>query len=251
MNKWFNIKRFWLVLRHEFANAWIELAVFVTISLVFLFAPYKKINSGIVESLVIMAAFGYMVYYLAFSARQFANMQSTERRIGFLTLPASNVEKFYSRLLLYWLLPTLFFILPVVLLPFAPQTKVYIGYLEPPVLIFFFAIWAVLIIESSLAVLFGTIFRKGGLLILLLVETVIVIGIVIYTRAYPWVINNLDFSIVARVMEYVGVDRPDMGRALKVAAMVAVPPTVFNIALARIIFSRKRLSRPLVNIDEQ
>lgn len=241
MNNWFNIKRFWLVLRHEFANAWIELAVFVAIALVSHFvikmAPYYTD----VKAAVLTVAFesGFLIFYLVLASRVFANMQSTERRIGFLSLPASNAEKFYARLLLYWFLPTF--------APFFPSGQIpanVTGFIT-------LAIVAVLIIESSLAVLFGTIFRKGGLLILLLVETVIVISVVIYTNAYPWVINNLDFSIVARVMEYVGVDRPDMGRALKVAAMVAVPPTVFNIALARIIFSRKRLSRPLVNIDEQ
>lgn len=241
MNKWFSIKRFWLVLRHEFANAWIELAVFVAIALASHFvirmaSNYSGVNARAVFYFVF--ASGYYIYYLVLASQLFANMQSTERRIGFMTLPASNAEKFYARLLLYWFLPT-FALFPTGQIPATVTGFITIAFM------------ALLIIESSLAVLFGTIFRKGGLPILLLIETVIVISVVIYTNAYPWVVRDLDFSIVARVMEYVGVDRPDMGRALKVAAMVAVPPTVFNIALARIIFSRKRLSRPLVNNDEQ
>ncbi|MBR5644664.1 MAG: hypothetical protein IKW77_10810 [Salinivirgaceae bacterium] len=245
MNNWFNIKRFWLVLRHEFANAWIELAIFTGIFSAITYIPAFVFRGEVGKMQVILGMVGYgvvccgiLLFYWTLASRVFANIQRPERRIGYLTLPASNAEKFYARLLLYWLLPTAIGFMPS---PRGDTIDSAVGCI----------IVALLITESSLAVLFGTIFRKGGLLILLLIETVIVISVVIYTNAYPWVINNLDFSIVARVMEYVGVDRPDMGRALKVAAMVAVPPTVFNIALARIIFSRKRLSRPLVNIDEQ
>lgn len=241
MNNWFNIKRFWLVLRHELADSWVEIAIFVGILLVFSFGPSAFFRGGH-DSMVAAAGFGVtlitataiVLYYWVLASRLFANIQKTERRIGYLTLPASNAEKFYARLLLYWLLPTAIFFFPY---PNSGiHTDSYVLYI----------ILSLLIVEASLAVLFGTIFRRFGVLLLILFEVALALGISAYFATHPRAFSNFDFSFVAWVMEYVG---PDLEHIGKLTFWVTAVPTVLNIALARIIFSRKRLRRPVVNTE--
>lgn len=246
MNNWFNIKRFWLVLRHEFAEAWPELAIFAAVYLVVAFVPVVlfKGDAGQEQVIFSTAAYGVVcigiiLYYWILASRVFANIQRPERKIGYLTLPASNAEKFYSRLLLYWILPLAFGFIPY------PHT----GTAITDAWIFFF-IALLLVVQSSLAVLFGTIFRKGGLLVLILAEVVLTVALVAYFSTNPQAVKNLDLAFVAQIADYVGVTEPDMGRAAKLAFGIAAVPTVFNIGLARIIFSRKRLRRPLVYVEQ-
>ena len=240
MNKWFNIKRFWLVLRHEFADTWHEIAIYAAIYIVSSLIPYAFKNNfngmaaviGVVIVNIIRICL--VVYYWATASRLFANIQQPERRIGYLTLPASNAEKFYARLLLYWLLPTAIFFFPY---PNSGiHTDSYVLYI----------ILSLLIVESSLAVLFGTIFRRFGLLILILVEVVAIVGIVAYIAANE---RNLDMAWIMPLTDMWYNMEPGEGRIQKVAVWCTVVPTVLNIALARIIFSRKRLRRPLVNSE--
>lgn len=246
MNNWFNIKRFWLVLRHEFAEAWPELAIFAAVYLVVAFVPIVLFKGDAGQEQVILgpAAYGVVcigiiLYYWILASRVFANIQRPERKIGYLTLPASNAEKFYSRLLLYWILPLAFGFIPY------PHT----GTAITDAWIFFF-IALLLVVQSSLAVLFGTIFRKGGLLVLILAEVVLTVALVAYFSTNPQAVKNLDLVFVAQIADYVGVTEPDMGRAAKLAFGIAAVPTVFNIGLARIIFSRKRLRRPMVYVEQ-
>ena len=241
MNNWFNIKRFWLVLRHEFGDAWVEIAIFVGILLVFSIGPSAFFRGGH-DSMVAAAGFGVtlitgtaiVLYYWVLASRLFANIQKTERRIGYLTLPASNAEKFYARLLLYWLLPTAIFFFPY------PNSGIHTDIFVAHIIL------SLLIVEASLAVLFGTIFRRFGFLALILVEAAIVVGISAYFATHPRAFSNFDFSFVAWVMEYVGPDLENLG---KLTFWVTAVPTMLNIGLARIIFSRKRLRRPVVNTE--
>lgn len=246
MNNWFNIKRFWLVLRHEFAEAWPELAIFAAVFMVIMCWPVVFFKGDAGQTQVILGVAGYgvicigvVLYYWILASRVFANIQRPERKIGYLTLPASNAEKFYSRLLLYWILPLAFGFIPY------PHTGTEITNAW-----MYFFIVLLLVVQSSLAVLFGTIFRKGGLLVLILAEVVLTVALVAYFSTNPQAVANLDFAFVAQIADYVGVTEPDMGRAAKLAFGIVAVPTVFNIGLARIIFSRKRLCRPLVYVEQ-
>jgi hypothetical protein len=237
MNKWFNIKRFWLVLRHEFGDAWVEIAIFVGILLVFSIGPSAFFRgghdaAGFGASLITGTA--VVLYYWVLASRLFANIQKTERRIGYLTLPASNAEKFYARLLLYWLLPTAIFFFPYP--NSGMHTDIYVAHI----------ILSLLIVEASLAVLFGTIFRRFGLLVLILVEVVVIEAIAVYVAANE---RTLDMAWTMPLIDFWDSMEPGEGRIQKVAAWCTAVPTVLNIALARIIFSRKRLRRPLVNSE--
>ena len=246
MNNWFNIKRFWLVLRHEFAEAWPELAIFAAVFMVIMCWPvvFFKGDAGQTQAILGVAGYGVIcigiiLYYWILASRVFANIQRPERKIGYLTLPASNAEKFYSRLLLYWILPLAFGFIPY------PHTGTAI---TNAWMYFFIAV--ILGVQSSLAVLFGTIFRKGGLLVLILAEVVLTVALVAYFSTNPQSVKNLDFAFVAQIADYVGVTETDKGRAAKLAFGIAAVPTVFNIGLARIIFSRKRLRRPLGYVEQ-
>lgn len=239
MNNWFNIKRFWLVLRHEFAGAWLELAIFAAVYLVVMLIPSVLFKGDTGKMQVVLGVVGYgviclgiLLFYWVLASRLFVNIQKTERRIGYLTLPASNAEKFYARLLLYWFLPTaiLFFPYP----NSGIHTDSYVLYI----------ILSLIIIESSLAVLFGTIFRRFGVLLQILFEVVMAFGISVYFANTTGAFSNFDFSFVAWVREYAGPDLENLG---KLTFWVTAVPTVLNIGLARVIFSRKRLRRPLVN----
>lgn len=241
MNNWFNIKRFWLVLRHEFAGAWLELAIFAAVYLAVMLIPSVLFKGDAGKMQVVLGVVGYgviclgiLLFYWVLASRLFVNIQRPERKIGYLTLPASNAEKFYARLLLYWLLPTAIFFFPY---PNSGiHTDSYVLYI----------ILSLIIIEASLAVLFGTIFRRFGVLLLILLEVALALGISAYFATHLRAFSNFDFSFVAWAMEYVG---PDMENIGKLTFWVTAVPTVLNIGLARIIFSRKRLRRPVVNTE--
>ena len=231
MNNWFNIKRFWLVVQHEFANARIELAILATVLLLGYAMPYVNEYNKWIPAVY---SVGFFIYEWVLASRVFVNMRSGTQCISYLTMPASNAEKFYARLLLYWLLPTAIFFFPY---PNSGiHTDIYVAHI----------ILSLLIVEASLAVLFGTIFRRFGFLALILVEAAIVNGISAYFATHPRAFSNFDFSFVAWVMEYVG---PDLEHIGKLTFWVTAVPTVLNIGLARIIFSRKRLRRPVVNTE--
>ena len=85
MNKWFNIKRFWLVLRHELADSWIELAIYTAIFGVSFLVPcvfeYDINNHNAILAAYIIIV-GLVIYYWVTASRQFANIQRPEQRIG-------------------------------------------------------------------------------------------------------------------------------------------------------------------------
>ena len=245
MNNWFNIKRFWLVLRHEFASAWVEIAIFAAMIPLSYIIPYIKSIRG--EALPLLFAVAYILYLWSLSARVFANMRSGTQYISFLTLPASNAEKFYARLLIYWLLPTL-----LVLLSCAPaltpeayrshvvyNTDLVIG-------------MGVVLLQSNAAVLFGTLFRKFGLPLLILFEVVLVVAVIVISISARDIAENINFAPAVSLIEYVGseVDTDvSFGRLKQVVAAFVCVSAVVNIGLARIAFSRKCLRRAVLNTN--
>ncbi len=64
MNNWFNIKRFWLVLRHEFAEAWPELAIFAAVFMVIMCWPVVFFKGDAGQTQVILGVAGYGVIWI-------------------------------------------------------------------------------------------------------------------------------------------------------------------------------------------
>lgn len=244
MNNWFNIKRFWLVLRHEFASAWIELAIFAAALLLGYAMPY--VNEKY-EFIPLIFAVAFLIYAWALASRVFANMKSGTQCISYLTMPASNAEKFYARLLIYWLLPTLLFLLSCspALTPEAYRSHVvYNTDLVISV--------GVILMQSNAAVLFGTLFRRFALPLLLLFEAALVVAAIVLTINARDIFDNINFSPVVSIFEYVGPDLDSdisFRRLKQVTAAFVCASAVFNIGLARILFSRKRLRRAVLNTN--
>lgn len=244
MNNWFNIKRFWLVVQHEFANARIELAILATVLLLGYAMPYVNEYNKWIPAVY---SIGFFIYEWVLASRVFVNMRSGTQCISYLTMPASNAEKFYARLLLYWLLPILLLLLlsAPILTPDAYRHKVL--YNMDLVLSIGNAI-----LQLNAAVLFGTLFRKHGLPLLLLFETALMVAAIVVIICARDVINNIDFAPIVSIVDYVGTDLDNdaaMGRLKLVTAAFVGVSTVVNIGLARILFSRKRLRRAMLNTN--
>jgi len=241
MSNWFNIRRFGLVLRHEFVNAWIELSVFTAITiLTYLLQSPEICRTEIVSVLILM---GWVIYMLVLNSRLFVNMQKPTKCLSFLTLPASNAEKFYARFVLYWVYPTLLLgVLPTI---FVSDICWHVSNESANVALIVLS--TIILIESVILILSGTIFRRFGFIITVLIELVLILVVVNYVIKN---INDINMMPIAYMIDYVGIDSPiDNLRKLSVGIFVVF--AVFNIGLARMVFSRKRLSRALINIDGQ
>lgn len=245
MNNWFNIKRFWLVLRHEFTSVWIEIAIFAAMfPLSYIIAQTNSLTG---KALPLLFAAAFILYQWALPARVFANMKSGTQCISYLTLPASNAEKFYARLLIYWLLPTLLFLLSCspALTPEAYRNHVvYNTDLVISV--------GVILMQSNAAVLFGTLFRRFGLPLLLLFEALLLVSVIVISISARDITDNLNFEPAVSIVEYVGTEVDNdlsFARLKQVVAAFVCTSAVVNIGLARILFSRKRLRRAMLNTN--
>jgi len=232
MNNWFNIKRFWLVLRHEFVSAWIELALFAALILLDYLLPESMSIIGFIVSV------GLPIFMLVLNSRLLANMRKNTDRLGFLVLPASNAEKFYARLILYWIVPVLVYELYVL----GANTVSIQGDEKLGRILFA----STMLIESLIMVLGGTIFRRLVIILMALVELVLIVAVVYLIDNY---MEAADFMFV---IEYVKDESNNLNtdNCAKLASMFVAAFAVLSVGLARIIFSRKRIGRLLVNIEE-
>ena len=108
------------------------------------------------------------------------------------------------------------------------------------------------ILQLNAAVLFGTLFRKHGLPLLLLFETALTVAAIVVIICARDVINNIDFAPIVSIVDYVGTDLDNdaaMDRLKLVTAAFVGVSTVVNMGLARILFSRKRLRRAMLNTN--
>lgn len=127
MNDTFSFKRFGLCLRQFVGTNWkllgvqylallavmVAFAVFVPL----IFSRYSSYGIGfntpgvdiMWKSEIDAFWFIFFVFIMFMAAGMFNNLDSKQKRIGFLTLPASNLEKFFTGFLLFIIMPYITF----------------------------------------------------------------------------------------------------------------------------------------------
>ena len=107
MNNVFNINRFGLVLSKDFQEKWKKYSlqfltmfgIMAVILTAILYDDYPRSDYSIYDNreLLILASFLFLGFGIVFASTFMESMREKTKRIAYLTIPASNVEKFFSR----------------------------------------------------------------------------------------------------------------------------------------------------------
>lgn len=175
MNTVFNFKRFWHTLQQEFCLAAKPLMIFALLLvgigillILSLMANLDAIALLLWSALIPVSLFG--VWH--FSAKVVKNIATDKGFVAFTLLPASPLEKFCSRLIVYHFVPILLWILlSMIIIHIPPVYSVYFEHYPGRNYGLYVAFLTVLIWFAAINVFWATVFRRFGFAVSALVTT--------------------------------------------------------------------------------
>ena len=125
----FNWKRFWNVFHYEYAKIRTTYVVVLAIAVAVVMLcdavlMFPKVFGGSFRHFVSYMFNGSIIFVyigVIMTSAMFAFSGSNKTLIPELTQPASNAEKFWAKFLVYWLIPTLFGLAMIWMLPFVAE----------------------------------------------------------------------------------------------------------------------------------
>lgn len=116
MKNYFDIKRFWNVLKRDFFLVWqlLAIALFVPLVLCSVFAIFDEEFSmyyNRIQPWVVVSVIACLFSLATISCQTYKNFTNKKECLNTLALPASQLEKMTSRLIYCWLLPSIIYIL--------------------------------------------------------------------------------------------------------------------------------------------
>lgn len=236
MNKFFNIKRFWNVLKIDFR----------------LYSTPLIINTAITVSffllLVFVAPTWFMWEWLLFASivgvitvpgEICGNVRNSNNFRYYFLLPVSNFERFLARMLICHIIPLVVFVTLSFLLYLSDYVVNYIHYnsvtFPVHIIVLFMILWL-----TSLNTFFGTLFRKGG-------DVAFVVFMALLVFFGSFILEEINLMFLDPIVRYVQKDQNSFGRLYLVVGCISAVFSLINYAAAYFVYSRKELNVKLFN----
>ncbi|MCQ2973460.1 MAG: hypothetical protein MJ211_01470 [Bacteroidales bacterium] len=204
MNSIFDIKRFGYVLKRDFREVLFPLCLLVIISIICL-VLYKFFyhDNSYIDMFINFATFVIYISTLTFPLNAFRNINNSTKRINFLILPTSNLEKFFARLVNYWLIPLI-----IVLIVFIIKFIIDLPENEEFSFVDFYNNYNTGIVASlcisTLIVFLGILFRKASILQITLILSSLLISIGFIAKGISHLDKKLVPECLVNVCKYIG-----------------------------------------------
>lgn len=155
MSNIFSFKRLWKAMKCEISLSWLQLALSYALISIGLIVFTKRPNEP--DGIFLLMISLIVLYYMA--SHVLSNLDHKPRRIQFLTLPATNFEKFTARFILYCLIPAIM-VIAVLQIAFwiEPNTASFLQNDSIPIM----AILLIFLFTTTMAIVFlgGCVFNR-------------------------------------------------------------------------------------------
>lgn len=243
MNAVFNFKRLGNLLKEQIYLSSKQLIVYITITLTLYLAFWVLIQSDYKmndtsKTIWIMLILSSVFGLLTLSSLVTGNMKTKTSFQAFALLPASNLEKFVSKVLILSIIPLIYWIIMSFLLYFNESAVERLNFFVPShiVMIFLF-LWFL-----SMATFWGTLFRRFGFVIFVVATTLVIVLIVNNSDGF----NNTNFMFFDPIIRYIQ-SGEGYGRLYFVIGSVTGVLTLINWTLSYLIYRRKEMNVKFLN----
>lgn len=231
MNNQFNLRRFGLLLRHEWATTWILITAYTAMMIMaWLVALFVKADDLGTTTIIFWPA------VMLFIMPLFVSAHTTDKRafLPFTVVPASNIEKFCCRMLLFWVLPALVFIVFEPMRHFI-QLNEETALLQKEMLLCGNMLTTALVIGISLVALFaGALFNRLKILFAVLMTGVLVI-------LFAHIIEHINLMFTVPFIEYYNVANPVHSHALVLSLAIVMAFFIVFVPVSWVLFKRKSI----------
>lgn len=230
MNSTFCLRRFWQLFKRELALSWIEPTVFVALVLLeyvcrVTFPYQREVTFPLIPLLLLV--FVYLPTQICVHTR------GKRQFISFETFPASMLEKFVCRLLIYWLLPIAIFICSTI--GYFDYSEDVSTYMEHVYECWGVLVYAIVIVWSLLSLLSSVLFKRLKVFFSVLVA--LALFVVGFLTSF---IANLMFLVP--MLEYLPYWNPIVSHMVVCMLPVVLVPMAIFIPLTYRLFKRQTLT---------
>ena len=242
MNDFFNLKRFWLVLRRELCLSTkpliIGTALTVAVLMFILLGVYKYSNYNI-EAFMVLFGFLSVIATIAVwvsSAQISHNLARKTNFLAFNTLPASTLERYLARVVVCGFLPVAVWFTLYFGIHLFDRIVEYTGMNNDTIShAFLIALCACVILFSTVFVFWGAACRRYGFILGFCVAAFSVFAL------FKWILPNISLMFLDPIGRFVQHDFFGYGRLRLVLAVALLIIGVVNIGAGYLFYRRKQL----------
>lgn len=230
MSSTFCLRRFWQLFKRELALSWVVPTVFVMfVLLVYVYGIIFPYQQSEIYPLVLLLAWAFVCLSTQFCV----HTRNKRQFISFETFPASMLEKFTCRILIYWLLPIIILICSTFgLFSYSENFSTHEVHVYECLGVL---VYAIAIVWSLLSLLSSVLFKRFKVFFSILVA--LVLFVVGFLTSF---IANLMFLVP--MLEYLPYWDPIVSHMVVCMLPVVLVPMAIILPLTYILFKRQTLT---------